>query len=236
MAQPARIGRPGQFDEFRRFCIQRLERSSLVATDRASANALRSLRYAMGGAGLGKLGNALTAGSDLQKGRGVKRVGSEGYRCSGWVVIRGTDSERTVGAIESYTEGSTIVPVKGSWLWIATDRIPRLVGRKRITPGLYVEEGLDATIGKLEFVEGRHSGEGLLVVRNVTDDRFGRPGKLKAIGPRGRIGANRQHVAEAVVFVGIRQTSRNQRVDAQQIIDAEAGNVPVYRQEAMGKP
>lgn len=225
------IGRPGQFDEFRRFCIQKLERASLVATDKAARQAHADLRSAMSAAGLGKLGNALGYGSDLQKGRGVQRFGAEGYRCSGWVFIKGK-SDRTVGVIESYTVGAEIVPVNSRWLWISTDEIPRFVGRKRMTPALYNASGLASSIGPLVQIPGRHKGESLLIVRNVTTDRFGRPGKAKAVGKR--TGPSRQFKSFIVAFVGILRTSRTARLDPYQIVGAQQERVPEYRDAAMG--
>lgn len=232
MARRGGIGRPGQFQEFRRSCIQRMEKASLVATDRASRSGLGVLRTAMQGAGLGKLGNALGAGSDLKKGRGVHRLANGGYRASGWIHIR-SRSERATGAIVAYTEGAEIVPRKGRWMWISTDEIPRRAGRHRMTPALYNSTGLSNRIGELVQIPGRHAGEALLVVRNVSVDRFGRRGKARRLPKRGALGGSRERKDFIVAFVGIRRTSRSARVHPDQIIALEQARLPEYRAAAM---
>lgn len=222
------IGNPGQFAEFRRNCIQRWERASLVATDRAARAGLAAFRSALPG----RLGRALGAGSDLQKGRGVHRFPGGGYRASGWIFIRGR-SERTVGAIESATEGAEIAPRKGPFLWLSTDEIPRFAGRKRMTPALYNASGLASRIGPLVQVPGRHGGESLLIVRSVTVDRFGRKGRARRLPRRGAIGGSRERRDFIVAFVGIRRTSRAALLDARQTIALEQARLPDYRAAAM---
>jgi hypothetical protein len=232
MARGTTIGRPGQFDEFRRDCIQRLEQASLRATDRAAATGLRNIRTAMKGAGLGNLGNALGYGSDLQKGGRVHRIGAEGYRVSGWIYIR-SKSERAEGTIEAYTEGAEITPKKSAWLWISTDEIPRRAGRYRMTPALYRSSGLESRIGELVQIPGRHKGEALLIVRNVTVDRFGRRGKARRLPRRGGIGSSRKRKDFIVAFVGIRRTSRSARLNPKDIISLEQSRLPEYRKAVM---
>lgn len=232
MAQRPRIGRPGQFAEFRRFCIQKLERASLVATDKAARGGLSALRGAMRGAGLGGLGNALGYGSDLKKNGRVHRIGPEGYRASGWIFVR-TGSERGRGAIEAYTEGAEIRPVRSRWLWIATREIRPRVGRKRMTPDLYRKSGMEQTVGPLVSIPGRHRGERLLIVRDVTVDRFGRPGRARRVPRRGAVGGSRERKDFIVAFVGITGTSRAKRVDVPQIIGLEQARLPEYRDAAM---
>ncbi|MEA3044578.1 MAG: hypothetical protein QOH47_2416 [Sphingomonadales bacterium] len=224
------IGRPGQFAEFRRHSIQRMEQASLKATDQAARAAAAQIKAAMPG----RLGGAITSGSDLRKGRGVHRRGAEGYRASGWVAIRGK-SERTVGAVISATEGAEIRPIKGPFLWIATDEIPRRAGRYRMTPALYRRSGLENRIGPLVQIPGRHRGEALLIVRSVTVDRFGRRGRARRLPRRGAIGGSRERRDFIVAFVGIRNTSRSASVDARQIISLEQARLSEYRIAAMAR-
>lgn len=135
------------FSNYYRFAEQRNETAALIATDRGSRISLANQRGRMQGAGLGRLGNALGASSDLSQGRGVHRYPNGGFSASGVVFVR-SQSERTLGAIEAYTSGADIQPRKGRWLWIATDEVQRLVGsgkqRRRLTPALWTRYGLDA--------------------------------------------------------------------------------------------
>lgn len=236
MARSAvQIGRPGQFREFERFCIQRLEQAALKAVDRASRDSLRDIRAAGQGAGLGRLMYALAAGSDLAKGRGVHRRGGEGFSASGWIALR-SKSERAVGAIEAYTEGAEIGPRKARWLWIATDEIPRRAAKFRMTPALYRQHGFEGRIGPLEFVPGRHGAEALLVVRNVTVDRFGRRGKARRLPRRGGLGSSRERRDHIVAFVGIRRTSRTARVNPREIIARNVAGINTHIAAALARP
>lgn len=232
MAKDITIGRPGQVEEFRRHCIQRLEQAALVASDRAAREALANVRIAMSGAGLGRLGNALGYGSDLKKNGQVHRRGAESFSASGWIVLR-SRSERAVGAIVAYTEGAEISPRRSPWLWIATDEIPRRAGRFRMTPALYRKHGFEGRIGPLVQISGRHGGEALLIVRQVTVDRFGRRGRARRLRTRGAIGGSREQKDFIVAFVGIRRTSRTQRVDPNQIFSAQQARLGEYRAAAL---
>ena len=235
MARQLSIGRPGQFTEFRRFCIQRVERAALKASDAAARRAVLEIRSAMSGAGLGRLGNALTSGSDMAEGRGVHRRGPEGFSASGWIVLR-SRSERAIGAIEAYTEGAEIAPRRSRWLWIATDEIPRRAARFRMTPALYKQHGFESRIGPLVFMPGRHGGEALLIVKSVTVDRFGRRGRARRLPRRGGVGSSRERRDFIVAFVGIRRTSRSARVDPRQIISANAARLPALVAAELSKP
>jgi len=207
----------GFVEHFKRHSIQRLERAALRQTHRVTIDSQRGIREAMAGADLGRLGNAIGASSDLSEGRGVHRRG-EGFSASGVIFIRGR-SERTLGAIRAYTQGAVINPIKGHWLWISTSEIPSRAGRFDMTPARYNASGLAARIGPLEFVPGRHGGEALLVVRNVSVDRFGR-GRARRLAKRGSLGGSRERKDFIVAFVGIRNTSRTARLDPIAIIKA----------------
>jgi hypothetical protein len=208
------------FDEFRKQGIQVLEQRALKRTDEAARNALRSLRAQMSGAGLGRLGNALTSGSDMKKGGRVERMGAEGFRVSGWIVVR-TRNERALGAIEAYTEGTDIRPVRGRWLWIATDDIPSRVGRHRMTPKRYRDGGFEQKIGKLEYVRSVN-GYPLLVVRNVGISTVGKSRSAKSLRKNGQPRKGQRAKEFLVAFIGIPHTVRAQRVDARSVIKAEA--------------
>lgn len=222
---------PGVFQSHRRFAIQRSERAALIATDRASAAGKTGDRQDMAAAGLGRLGFALGSGSDLQKNGRVHRFGSSGFRASGWIFVR-SRSERTLGTIQIYTEGGDILPRKG-WLWIPTDNVPKRVGRYRMTPKRYMQSGLASSIGPLVFIPGRHGGEGLLVVKNVTTRTAGRPNPRRL--PRsGRARAGREVQDMIVMFVGIRRTSRTQRVNPSSQHRQQQARLPAYWHEAIG--
>jgi len=224
--------RLGAYREFQRFGIQRFERAGLVVSDRLATRSKDALRSAMGGAGLGRLGFAVGSGSDLKKTGRVHRSGNSGFSASGWIFVR-SRSERTLGAIEAYTEGADIRPVKGRWLWIATDAIPSRVGRMRMTPERYNQSGLVSSIGPLVFLPGRHGGEARLVVRDVTVR--GADGRRARRTPRrGGIRAGRERRDEITAFVGIRRTSRQARVDARQEIQAVVHTAPQEWTKALG--
>lgn len=203
-----------QFRRFERHVLFRLERAALRATAAAARGARDEIRAAMAGGALGRLGQAIGAGSDLARGR-IYREGG-GFSASGEVHIRGR-SERTRGTIEAYTDGADIAPRRGGWLWIATAEIPRRAGRRKMTPALYNSTGLDQRIGPLVFRPGRHPGEALLIVSGATLHRSF-SGRARRLPKRGRVGETRTGAVSFVAFVGIRKTRRSARLDPAAII------------------
>jgi len=223
----------GPFAQYRQFAVQRMERAALIATDNARRQALNSIRGAMAGAALGRLGNAISSTSDLEKGRGVHRIGTDGFSASGVVFVR-SKSERTLGAIESYIQGAEIRPVRGRWLWIATDNIPRVTGRYRMTPELYNQNGFDRKIGPLVFVRSVN-GSPLLVVRNVGVSVAGQKRSAKSLNKRG-VPRKGQTAKEFVVaFVGIPRTARAARIDVEAICRSVAAELPNLFYQALGR-
>jgi hypothetical protein len=208
------------FDQFRRGGIQKLERRALVATDRAAAAALRDIRVGMQGAKLGRLGNAISSGSDLRKGGKVQRVGANGFRTSGWVFVR-SRSERALGSIEAYTEGAEISPVRGRWLWIAGDDIPNRVGKYRMTPDRYRKGGFEQKIGPL-FQIRSINGYPLLVVKNVGVSAAGKSRSAKNFKRNGQPRKGQRAKELLVAFIGIPRTSRAARINARKLIQAQA--------------
>lgn len=229
----AALRRPtlGALRDYQRFAQQRIEAAALHATDKAARNALISIREGMAGAKLGRLGNALGSGSDLRaSGKIVKRRGKDGFSASGWVFIR-SRSERALGAIEAYTEGADIKPVRGKWLWIATDEIPSRVKRYRMTPKRYVEAGLDKKIGPLVLVKSIN-GRPLLVVKDASVNAAGKSRSAKALRRNGQPRAGQRPKTFIVAFIGIPRTSRAARLDVRAIVQREIDALPGYFAEA----
>jgi hypothetical protein len=225
LSTSVQIGRPGQFREFEAYAREAMERALLRASDRAARKATSAVRDAMRGAGLGRLAGAIGSGSDLAK-NGRAHLSGKRISASGWIHIRG-HSERTLGALIAATEGATIVPKRGKWLAFATDQIPKRAGRRKMTPELYRTSGLESRIGPLEFVPGRSRREALLIVRDVSVDRFGRKGRAaRRLPRRGALGSTRRRQAFIVAFVLIRATTRAARIDPQAIIATVAAEVP----------
>lgn len=222
----------GPFAEFRRFAEQRMETAALIAVDKGRRVALARVRADMAGAGLGRLGNGLGSGSDLEDGRGVHRR-SNGFSASGVLYVR-SGSERTRGAIESYTAGAEIRPVRGRWLWIATDAIPRVTGRYRMTPELYVRNGFEQKIGPLVRVRG-HNGYPLLIVRNVGVSALGRSRSAKSLTKRGLPRKGQVAQEFIVAFIGIPRTARAARIDVARIMREVADGLPALFNEALGR-
>lgn len=225
--------------QFERAAIQRFERAALVATDRMARDVLTRTRREMQAAGLGTLGQALGAGSDLQKNGRVHRTGRSGFSASGWVFAR-SGSDRSRGALDVYLgEGSKeILPVRSRFLWFATDEISRLAGkgknRRRMTPATYRASGMEQRLGPLVRIT---SGDGtpLLIVRNVGTNAAG---KARSARPLKRNGMPRKgDVAREfiVAFVGIPRTSRMARVNIQEIAKSVTARAADYFSAAFGR-
>lgn len=208
---------------------ERVERAMMVATDRASKDGLRVIRERLPG----RLGNAIGHFSDLKKGK-VFREGSASS-ASGGIALR-SKSERTVGAIISYTEGAQILPKKGRWLWIATDQIQRLAGsgrnRRRVTPAIYQSMGLDQKIGPLKLIRPRGRPP-LLIVDNIGVT----PGKSRSARSLTQRGLPRKGQVNVgiVAFYAIPRTQRTRVVDPAAVMRAEADKVPAYVADELRK-
>lgn len=222
------------YRDFQRLGIQRFEHAALIATDRAATLAKNSLRGEFSGASLGRLGYAIGSGSDLRKSGRVRRIGANGFAASGWLFVR-SSSARTEGTLDAYTVGADIRPVKGRYLWIATDAIPSRVGRYKMTPERYAASGLVDRIGPLVMINGRHAGEKLLVVRNVTT-RLAGSLKTRRMPKNGRVRPGRAAQEQVVAFVGIRRTSRSARVDVRRVITSVMQQFPQLYMQALGNP
>lgn len=220
-----------QLEQFGREAQRQIERAALAATDRAARTATKNMRAAMRGARLGGLANVIGATSDQRKAGRVYRVGT-GFSASGTVFVR-SKSDRTLGAIESYTEGASIRPVKGRWLWIPTRDIPARAGRSRMTPALYRANGFENRIGPLIFVRGKSRDEAFLMVENVTLRSGGQRGSARR--RKSRVSASRVARDKIVAFIGIRQTSRHARVNVTGILDAAQAELPELFAEAVSK-
>ena len=213
-----------QFRELERQIRAKAEAALLEASHRAGRIATSRIRQAMSGAGLGRLGNAVDATSDLEKGGRLHR--SPGSVSASSSIHLKSRSPRTVGAIEAYTEGATIRPRNGGWLWIPSPELQRRVkGGRRVTPGNWKSSGLEQRIGPLVKIPGRHAGEVLLIVPAVTVRQEGRPSPRK-LPKRGGVRAGRVLRENFVAFTGIRSTSRQARVDPHQIIDGVRAELP----------
>jgi len=212
------------FQRFERDMVDRMQRAALTATDRAARMAVTDIRSAFGSARLGKLGRVIGATSDKQKGDRVHRLGGFGFSASGVVHAR-TRSERALGALESYTQGSDIRPKRGGWLWFATDAIPARVGRYRMTPAHYRASGLVNRIGPLVEIPGRHAGERLLIVQRVTSGT-GKKVTYRALPASGKLRKGRTLHESVVAFIGIKATSRRARVNPTAIVEKVLARLP----------
>jgi hypothetical protein len=207
--------RPGATSGAQASFMQKAKNAALVATDRAARRALEEIRSDMQSSGLGRLGNALGAGSDLKKNKRVYEKGGGLWSASGHVHIR-SKSERAVGAIISYTEGATITPRRGSLLWFPTDDIQRLVGkgsdRKRLEPRYWRQYGLESKIGPLEPITAK-DGTRLLIVKNVGVSGSGKSRSARSLTKSGRPRKGQVARDFVVAFVGIPQTMRKRRTN-----------------------
>lgn len=214
-----------------------LEGAFLRATDKGARRLKNSIRQAMAGAGLGRLGNAFGSISDLERGGIQKRYENGGFSASGTVYVR-SRSERTLGAIQSYTEGSVISPVRGRWLWFPSDDILRVAGsrgnRQRVTPGNWQQLGLESRIGPLTFVRSVN-GNPLLVVKNVGVGAAGQSRSARSLNKRGLPRKGQIQREFVVAFIGIPRTARSARIDIQALINQVAAGLPALIQNEIGK-
>lgn len=227
----ARFERANYAGAYRAFGLsidRRLELAALEATDKAARQALGSIRQAMQSAGLGRLGNGLGAASDLSSGRGIHRREAGAWSASGTVFVR-SRSERTRGAIESYTGGADIRPKRGRWLWIPTPDLQRVAGgkgkRQRVTPGNWEALGLSQRIGPLVFLKSI-DGRPLLAVEGAGVAATGARGSARSLTKSGKARRGQIRRELLIAFVAIPATSRAARVDVNSILRAVQADLP----------
>jgi hypothetical protein len=212
---------------------RQLKRAALRASHKAALGARDEIRSSMRGARLGGLANAIRHTSDQRKGRLHTRTGG-GFSASGTVYVAGK-SERTLGAIEAYTEGAAITAKRGRWLaFVASDQIPRRVGRRRMTPELYRSGGLEQRIGPLQFVRSSRPSVAYLVAEDVSI-RPDKRGSARRLPKNGKVRGNRVQVG-IVAFVLIKATRRSKRLDPLRIAARHQALMPQYLEEALGHP
>lgn len=223
----------GPYREFSLSIDRTLELAALEATDKAARIAVRSIREAFESAALGRLGNALGAASDLSSGRGVHRKG-DGFSASGIVFVR-SRSERTRGAIEAYTGGADIKPIRGRWLWVPTDDLQRVAGgkgrRKRITPENWDNLGLNTRIGPLVLMRSVN-GSPLLAVEGAGVSLTGAKGSARSLKKNGQARRGQVKRELLVCFIAIPRTSRAARVNVNSIISGVQADLPRLFAEA----
>lgn len=206
---------------------RRIEFAALKASDGAARRGTTLIRAGMQEAKLGRLGNAVGANSDLSKGRGVHRSAG-GFSASGAIFVR-SKSERTLGAIEAYTQGAKIAPVRGRWLWIPTPEIQRLAGsgkgRQRVAPGNWEKLGLDRKIGPLVVVKSIN-GRPLLVVKDASVGSLGQKGSARALTKRGTARKGFTAKTFIVAFIAIPRTARAARINIVSIMAKVQGELP----------
>lgn len=122
--------------------VKRRRKAALLATDRASKDAQGDVRAKMRSVGLGKLDRAVAQTSALKKGQKDR----DAY---GVVFAKGGDESRAGQALQAYTKGARIRPIRGRWLWIGTKAMAKRISRYKATPALYVKAG--SPLGELKY-------------------------------------------------------------------------------------
>lgn len=214
----------GPYRKLMTLAERRIEAAALLASHNGAQIALREIRGAMAGAGLGRLGRAIGATSDLQRGRGVHRRAGGGFSASGIVFVR-SKSERTRGAIRSYTEGAQITPKRSRWLWITGPDLPRVTGRFRMTPELYEKNGWASKLGPLVKINGP-KGTPLLIVRNVGVSLTGKGRSAKSLKKNREPRKGQVKKDFIVAFIGIPGTARAARVNVPMIMRQVQAQMP----------
>ena len=228
---------PNAFDDLEKFARLRAEKAALEATRRAGVMAKNRIRDAMAGARLGRLGNAIGTTSDAEKRGTVYRRG-DGFSASAAIFVR-SKSERTLGAIASYTQDSTeIAPVRGRWLWIPTDAMQRVAGKgkakRRLTPGNWAELGMESKLGPLRYLKSVN-GWPLLAVERVGVSATGAARSARGLTKKGLARKGQVRRELLVCFVAIPRTSRQGRINVPDILRSVAQELPTLFTDELRK-
>lgn len=227
---------PDVFDDLEKFARLRAEAAALEATRKAAVIAKNRIRDGMKNAGLGRLGNAIGQSSDAEKRGTVYRQG-DGFSASGVVFVR-SKSERTLGAIEAYTQGAQIKPVRGKWLWIPTDAMQRVAGKgkdkRRLTPGNWASLGMESKLGPLRYFKSVN-GWPLAAVEAVGVSATGAARSARSLTKKGMARKGQVRKELLVCFIAIPRTARASRIDVPAILRSVAQELPALFNEALGR-
>lgn len=193
---------------------KRVYRACQIATDVNSKRGQRRVQDRIRAVGLGGLANAVGQSSSL------KKRSSTGNPWGG-IYARGQAKEdsRAPGALEIYSKGGTIRPLKGRWLWIPTAAAPKRIARYKATPERYRASG--SPLGPLKFAEISASYAIAYVERVGVSVKTGRARALPKRKSMTVVPARR-----VVLFEGIRFTRRMKRFDQRQEFGQEARKLP----------
>lgn len=220
---------PKVIDEFRRQAVARFERAAVRSVAVVATRGRSNIRSAFAGAGLGRLGNAIGSNADEQ----IVRQGRDRFSVSARFFTR-SRSERTLGALASYTQGSTITPQRGRYLWIPTDNIPRISKRERLTPAMWRANGLDKRIGELVLIRSVN-GHPLLVIEGGGLALSGKKSSARSLTKSGRARKGQVRKELIVAFVGIPRTARAARVNLTAILEGIRAELPAILATELAK-
>ncbi len=194
-----------------------------VAVDRATKLAQKGIQQRIKAVGLGRLGGAVKATSSERKRR------RDPNNAWGAIYAAGGDESRAGGALESYTQGSTIRGKEKTWLAIATRALPKRIGRYRMTPARY--EAAGSPLGPLVFKLVKRNVAYLIAQGDFTTSA--KTGRAKAF--KGRVSRGRKRQRDVIAFVLIRETKRAKRFDQKQLVKLAHQLVPKFLEEEIGK-
>lgn len=191
-----------------------LERANARAVDRATTIGAQRMKETIQARGLGRLSGAIGSTSSYKKGQ------RDGGASWGAVFAKGGDDSLAANALQIYSEGGVISPVKGSWVWFQTDALKRRIGegrrKNRMTPARYIAAG--NPLGPL-FFRRKSPQVAELFVKGVLQSA--KTGRARLPGVR-----NRKQTTLVVLFVGLPYTARQQRFDADVPMQAASDQVP----------
>lgn len=170
----------------------------------------KDLEAATAQAGLGKLSRAWAS-----------KVYPEKPSLGAAAIVYAKGEDRTNGALWAYTQGATIAPKFGKYLWIPTDAVIKRGGAK-IGPRDFEEAGIP-----LRFVPpmpGRPYpllvAENFMAGRRAGTWRAATPGRIKRAAKDGR------GLATVVMFIGARDVKVAKRFDFDRTVEGAVRDLP----------
>lgn len=127
-----------------------------------------------------------------------------------------------IGFANIFEHGGTISPKSKPLLWIPLSSAPQKIGRKRMTPRLYIEQ-----IGPLHYI--RRPGKPPLLAGDTLKTGRSSVASLKS-GARNanarKEGGKGRRTVSVPIFVGIKQTKISRRLNVDAVYKAVAREVP----------
>lgn len=186
---------------------------SFSSMERAATRAMRETAKAVEAAGRAEIARGLGA-------RVGKAFFARAKPKSGYSLKTSMRGYLRIGYLNIFERGQAIAPKRGPWFWIPLPNCPQKIGRKRISPKLYIQN-----IGPLHLI--KRPGKPAMLAGDVSGNAAGplTVGRLRT-GARNRIGRRGRRTVRVPLFVAVNHAQMPKLVNVDPIYREATARLP----------